>query len=98
LSEEIYGPSEHGEFTWKIIHNYVTPREWDYIVRRVEERLREYKLVYVETLKKLTYEQAPHAISYTEYIAKGLEWNGDVFAPWQTRAIALAQTRNIPIV
>lgn len=63
----------------------VTPREWDYIVRKVEEKLTN------EDLYLYTSYLCEGAEDYTS--AFRLQF----LASWQTRTIALSKTLNIPI-
>lgn len=60
-----------------------------------EWALEEWTLIYVETLKRLTYNSTPHAISYDEYCAKDLEWCGDVFATAPQRCEAWLKAKGL---
>lgn len=76
---------------------YETVRDTEllHLVSLAETKLEEWTLEYVENLKRRTYEDSPHGISYDDYNAKGLEWCGDVFATWQQRTLALCKTKGI---
>lgn len=77
------------DIKWKNIGGgaSVTPREWDYVVRRVEEKLTDEQ--YAEYTARLEEKY---------YIAtKGRSAKGSICAPWAARAITLSQTLNIPI-
>ena len=89
-------PWEEPYFRWKLEPAIpVTPREWDYIVRRVEDRF----LVglpristYISILETLTYWKPRYieAEDGKQYLV-GSCYFSCITAPWQTRARALQQ-------
>lgn len=46
----------------------------------MEGTLTEFALDYVDKLKRITYAELPHQITYDKYIILGLDWIGDCFA------------------
>lgn len=86
LPKEVeYDPTETTPFWWREDqYRFVTPREWDYIVRRVEEKLTDDEAgEYVEVLTELSGADveagSPSFVAY--------------FTSWQTRTIALMKVK-----
>lgn len=95
LPEEIGIYGQTGKFTWRgqssvgCIAAFVTPREWDYVARMVEEKLtEEQKERYLHKL------QALQDGLFDKPFSALLWWTAT--APWSTRTIALMKELDTP--
>ncbi len=87
---ELYGypPGAHEGYELEPVPRYHDSLD---AVAEIEEHLEEYFMLYIEKLKEVTFEASPHAVSFGEYQALGLEWVGHVVASPQHRAEAAAR-------